>query len=143
MQELVVAQKGLEDLWASRAGDGERVWSFLGQADAALASFGFSPIQGGDAAPEAGVVLPLLDSTGRKISQLEEAISSRLEEEGRALAQVVADHMLICFQSRDPSISLEPAVQGPIERSVEATRDGIEDAARAVAERFEREPEDV
>jgi hypothetical protein len=25
MQELVVAQKGLEDLWASRAGDGQRV----------------------------------------------------------------------------------------------------------------------
>jgi uncharacterized protein (DUF3084 family) len=70
MQELVVAQNGLEDLRASRAGNGQRVWSFLGQVDAALASFGFSPIQGGDAAPEAGVVLPLLDSAGRKISQL-------------------------------------------------------------------------
>jgi uncharacterized protein (DUF3084 family) len=44
MQELVVVQKGLEDLRASRAGDGQRVWSFLGQADAALASFSFSPI---------------------------------------------------------------------------------------------------
>jgi hypothetical protein len=31
MQELVIAQKGLEDLWASRAGDGQRVWSFLGR----------------------------------------------------------------------------------------------------------------
>jgi hypothetical protein len=30
MQEVVVAQKGLEDLWVSRAGDGQRVWSFLG-----------------------------------------------------------------------------------------------------------------
>jgi hypothetical protein len=86
MQQLVVAQKGLEDLQASRAGDGQRVWSFLGQADAALASFSFSPIRGGNAAPEAGVVLPLLDSVGRKISQLEEAIDSRLKEEGRALA---------------------------------------------------------
>jgi hypothetical protein len=38
-------------------------------------------------APEAGIVLPLLDSTRRKISQLEEAIGSCLEEEGRALAQ--------------------------------------------------------
>jgi hypothetical protein len=38
----------------------------LGQADAALASFGFSPIRGGDAAPEIGVVLPLLDSAGGK-----------------------------------------------------------------------------
>jgi hypothetical protein len=56
-------------------------------------------------------VLPLLYSTGRKISQLEEAIGSRLEEEGCALAQAVADHVLMCFQSHDPSISLEPAVQ--------------------------------
>jgi hypothetical protein len=49
-------------------------------------------------APEVGVVLPLLDSVGRKISQLEEAICSRLEEEGRALAQLV-----------------ENVVQGPVE----------------------------
>jgi hypothetical protein len=56
---------------------------------------------------------------------------------------VVADHVLMCFQSRDPSISLEPTVQGPIEGSTEATRDGVEDATHAVAERFEREPEDA
>jgi hypothetical protein len=65
---LVVTYKGLEDLRASRAGDGQCVWSFLVQADAALVSFGFSPIRGGNAAPEASVVLPLLDSAGRKIS---------------------------------------------------------------------------
>jgi hypothetical protein len=93
--------------------------------------------------PKAGVILPLLDSVGREISQLEEAIGSRLEEEGRALAQAVADHTLMCFQSCDPSISLEPAVQGPVEGSAEATKDSVEDAAHAVAERFEREPEDA
>jgi hypothetical protein len=60
--------------------------------------------------PEASVVLPLLDSARRKISQLEEAIGSRLGEEGRALAQAVADHVLMCFQSRDPSSSLESVV---------------------------------
>jgi hypothetical protein len=108
-----------------------------------LTSFGFSPIRGGDAAPEASVVLPLLDSVGRKISQLEEAVGNHLEEEGRTLAQAVADHVLMCFQSRDPSISLEPAVQGSVEGSTEATRDNVEDDARAVAERFEREPEDA
>jgi hypothetical protein len=80
---------------------------------------------------------------GRKISQLEEAIDSRLEEEGRALAQAVADHVRMCFRSHDPSISLEPVVQGPIEGSTEAARDGVEDAAHAVAEWFEREPEDA
>jgi hypothetical protein len=93
--------------------------------------------------PEAGVVLPLPDSAGRKISQLEEAVGSHLEEEGRALAQAVADHMLMCFRSHDPSISLEPVVQGPIEGSVEAARDGIEEAACAVVERFKSDPVDA
>jgi hypothetical protein len=52
MQELAVARKGLEDLQAARAGDAQRVWSFLGQADAVLASFGFSPVRTGGAAPK-------------------------------------------------------------------------------------------
>jgi hypothetical protein len=51
--------------------------------------------------------------------------------------------VLMCFRSRDPGISLEPVVQGPVEGSAEATRDDIEEAARAVAERFKREPEDA
>jgi hypothetical protein len=56
---------------------------------------------------------------------------------------VVADHVLMCFWSRDLSISLEPAVQGLVKLSAEATRVGIEDAAHAIAERFKREPEDA
>jgi hypothetical protein len=55
----------------------------------------------------------------------------------------MANHVLMCFRSYDPSISLELAVQGPVEGSVEATRVGIEDAARALVERFEREPKDA
>jgi hypothetical protein len=51
--------------------------------------------------------------------------------------------VLMCFWSCDPSISLEPTVQGPVEGSAEAAKDDIEDAARVVAERFEREPEDA
>jgi hypothetical protein len=142
MQELAVARKGLEDLQASRAGGAERVWSFLGQADAVLASFGFSPVRTGGAAPEGGVAVPLLDSAGVKISQLEDAVGSRIEEEGRALAQAVAEHVLMCFRSRDPAISLEPVVQGLVEEPVEAATAGVEDAARAVADRFKRELED-
>jgi hypothetical protein len=51
--------------------------------------------------------------------------------------------VLMCFQSRDLSISLEPTVQGPIEGSAEVARVGVEDVARVVAEQFEREPEDA
>jgi hypothetical protein len=125
----------------SRAGDAQRVWSFLGQADAVLASFGSIPVRTGDAAPEGGVVVPLLESAGAKISQMENAVGSRIEEEGRALAQAVAEHVLICFRSRDPAISLEHVVQGSAEEPAEATAAGVEDAARAVADRFKREPE--
>jgi hypothetical protein len=142
MQELAVARKGLEDLQASCAGDAQRVWSFLGQADAVLASFGFSPVRTGGTALEGGVAVPLLDSVAVKISQLEDAVDSHIEEEGRALAQAVAEHVLMCFRSRDPAISLEPVVQGPVEEPAEATAAGVEDAARAVADRFKREPED-
>jgi hypothetical protein len=49
--------------------------------------------------------------------------------------------VLMCFRSRNPSISLEPTVQGSVEGFADATRDGVEDAARVVAKRFKREPE--
>jgi hypothetical protein len=51
--------------------------------------------------------------------------------------------VLMCFQSHDPSISLEPVVQGPVEGFAGAARDDVEDAAHIVAERFKREPEDA
>jgi hypothetical protein len=51
--------------------------------------------------------------------------------------------VLMCFRIRDPSISPEPVVQGPIEGSTEAARDGVEEAACAVVERFECEPKDA
>jgi hypothetical protein len=142
MQELAVARKGLEDLQASRAGDAQCVWSFLGQADAVLASFGFNPVRTGGAAPEGGAAVPLLDPATAKISQLEDAVGSRIEEEGHTLAQAVAEHVLMCFRSRDPAISMEPVVQGPAEEPAEAAAVGIEEATHTVADRFKREPED-
>jgi hypothetical protein len=141
-EELAVARKGLEDLQASHAGDAQRVWSFLGQADAVLTSFGFSPIRTGGAAPEGGVAVPLLDSAGVKISQREDAVDSCIEEEDHALAQALVEHVLMCFRSRDPAISLEPVVQGLAKEPAEAAAAGVEDVARAVADRFKREPED-
>jgi hypothetical protein len=84
----------------------------------------------------------ILDSAAAKISQLEDAVGSRIEEECRALAQVVAEHVLMCFRSRDPAISLEPVVQGPAEEPTGAAAAGVEDAACAIADRFKREPED-
>jgi hypothetical protein len=85
----------------SRAGEARRVWDFLGQTEATLVPIGFSPLCSGLPTQEVDVVLPLLDSTGAKMSQLEEVISDRLEE-GRALTKAVAEHVLLCFYSWDP-----------------------------------------
>jgi hypothetical protein len=56
---------------------------------------------------------------------------------------VVAENMLMCFWSCDPSISLEPVVQGPIGEPMKVASVSVEDVAHAVAEQFEREPEDA
>jgi hypothetical protein len=143
MRELAVAQKRLDDLQASRAGDAQQVWRFLGQTDDALALLDFSPVRTGFLAQEVGTVLPFLDSVGAKISRLEEASSNQLEVEGRILAQAVMEHMVLCFRSRDPQISLEPMLQGPAEELEEGTRAGVEEVARVVAERLERQHEDA
>jgi hypothetical protein len=36
------------------------------------------------------------------MSELEDIIASRLEVEGRILAEAVAEHVLMCFCSQDP-----------------------------------------
>jgi hypothetical protein len=137
--ELVVAQKRLEDLQASHAGEAQRVWNFLGQTDAALRPLSFSPVRTRLSTQEVGVVLPLLDSVGAKISRLMEAAGSQLEAKDRMLAQVVAEHMMMCFRSWDPQTTLEPVMQGPDEEPEEAAKTGVEEATRVVAERFERQ----
>jgi hypothetical protein len=112
-QELATAQKRLENLQVVCVGEAQKVWDFLGQAESALVPFGFSPLWSGVPVKEVNAELPLLDSAGIKMSELEDVIDSILEVEGRILAEVVAEHMLMYFHSQDPQVSLEPVVQGP------------------------------
>jgi hypothetical protein len=77
------------------------------------------------------------------MSQLEEVIGGRLEEEGHALAEVVAEHVMMCFRSRDPQVSLEPVAQGPNAEIEEAARDGVQDTVKLMAARFKHQAEDM
>jgi hypothetical protein len=88
---------------------------------------------------EVSVALPLHDITGAKMLKLQEVIDDQLEAEDRALAKVVAEYALTCFWIRDPQISLEPVVQGPIMKMEEATRADVKDAAKLVADLFEHQ----
>jgi hypothetical protein len=56
---------------------------------------------------EVSTVLPMLESTGAKMQSLEEVADEQLEAEGRTLVEKVAEHVLTCFLSQDPNMSLE------------------------------------
>jgi hypothetical protein len=54
--------------------------------------------------------------------RLEEVIGDQLEVEGCILAEKVAEHVLTCFWSRDPIVSLDPVTFGPAAETEEASR---------------------
>jgi hypothetical protein len=106
-------------------GETQKVWDFLGQAESALVPFGFSPLRSRVPTQEVSAELPLLDSAGAKMLELEDAVANRLEAEGRILEEAVAEHVLLCLRSQDPQVSLEPVVQGPAEQIPEAAQVGV------------------
>jgi hypothetical protein len=50
---------------------------------------------------EVSAELPLLDSAGVKMWELENVVDNRLEAAGRILAEVVTEQVLMCFYSQD------------------------------------------
>jgi hypothetical protein len=99
--------------------------------------FSFSPIRSEELAREVSSVLPALESVGAKMLRLEEVIIDQLEAVGHVLVEKVAEHMLTCFRSRDPIISLDPVALRPITETEEAARGSVHEAAKAVAARFQ------
>jgi hypothetical protein len=102
MQELAIAQKRSDDLQAARVGEAQKVWDFLGQAESALVPFGFSPLRSEVPVQEVSAKLLLLDSTGAKMSELEDVVAIWLEAKGRILAEAVVEHVLLFFHNHDP-----------------------------------------
>jgi hypothetical protein len=64
-------------------------------------------------------------------------------EEGRTLAEAVEGHVLLCFHSQDPQVSLEPVALSPIAEIEEAVQAGVQDTVKLVAARFECQTENV
>jgi hypothetical protein len=50
----------------------------------------------------------------------------------------VVDHVLTCFQSHDPTVSLTPVLEGPVPEAEAAARERIQEVVEIVASRFER-----
>jgi hypothetical protein len=68
--------------------------------------------------------------------EAEEVICDQLEVEGRVLAEKVVEHVLTCFRSWDPIVSLDPVVLGLIVGTKGVASSDVEDTAKIVAARF-------
>jgi hypothetical protein len=61
-----------------------------------------------------------------------------LQAKGTQLAHAVAEHVLVCYRSRDAAFPLDVVTSGPVEETVEAAGAdaSLQEAAKAVASRF-------
>jgi hypothetical protein len=86
--------------------------------------------------------LPVLDSTADHLRCLDQILGARLEAEGSSLCRAVIEYILTCFRSHDPTISLEPVIDGLVADTEDAAQEGVQDTVELVAERFQRDPAD-
>jgi hypothetical protein len=103
---------------------------------------GMSPIPVSELPTSISDVLQVLDSTVDRLRRLDQILGARLEAEGGRLCRVVIEYILTCFWSHDPTISLEPVIDGPVADTEDVTREGVQDAIELVAERFQWDPAD-
>jgi hypothetical protein len=83
----------------------------------------------------------VLETAAERLQRLESTLVAHLESEGRELARIVVDHILTCFWSHDPAISLTPVHEGPVPEAEAAAWEGVQEVVEIVASRFERNVE--
>ena len=136
-----VAAKKTEEVRALERSGLQRLISWAGEANSALVPFGLSPIQPPSSPSTLSDAFPVLDAAAERLRRLDQVVGDRLEAEGRELAQAVAEHVLTCFRSHDPSIPLEPVILGAVAATEDEARQGVQGVARMVAAQFDRNPQ--
>ena len=141
LKQDAVLQAVAEDREQMRAGL-QRIADWAGEASSALVPLGLSPIQVTEPPSTIADALPVLDSAVERLRRLDSTLGERLETEGRELCRAVAEHLLVCFRSHDPTIFLDPVIAGPVEGEEAAARESVQEVVAAVAARFQRAPAD-
>jgi hypothetical protein len=137
LQVLEHREAEVEGLLAEQCTGVQRIAKWVGEESTTLEPLGLSLIQVAEAPSSIGSILPALDSTAEHLQCLESTLVVRLESEGWELARMVVDHVLTCFWSHDPTISLTPVLMGPVLEAEATAREGIQEAVEIVASRFE------
>jgi hypothetical protein len=99
-----------------------------------------SPIPVSELPTSISNALPVLNSTVDRLRRLDQILGARLETEGGRICRAVIEYILTCFQSHDPTISLESVIAGPVADTEDAAQEGVQDTVALVAERFQRDP---
>jgi hypothetical protein len=131
----------VEGLLAERSAGIDWLTRWVGAVNPLLEALGANPIWVPQAPSPFGAALQLLDSTARRLQDVEADIQDLLETEGRAVARGMAEYILTSFRSHDPAIQLTPVLVGPLWATAAAAREGVQEAADMVAARARRRPE--
>jgi hypothetical protein len=120
-----------------RAGSG-RLTRWVGTVNPLLEALGANPIWVLEAPSPFSAALQLLDSTARRLQDVEAGMQDLLEIEGQIVARGMAEYILTSFWSHDPSIQLTPVLVGPLRATADAAREGVQEAVDMVAARLRR-----
>jgi hypothetical protein len=131
----------VEGLLAEQRAGIDRLTRWVGAVNPLLEALGANPIWVPEAPSPFGAALQLLDSTARRLQDVEGGIRDLLETEGRAVARGMAEYILTSFRSHDPAVQLTPVLVGPLRATAAAAREGVQEAVDMVAARLRRRPE--
>jgi hypothetical protein len=131
----------VEGLLAEQRAGINRLTRWVGAVNPLLEALGANPIWVLEAPSPFGATLQLLDSTARRLQDVEAGIQDLLEIEGRVVAREMAEYILTSFRSHDPAIQLTPILVGPLRTTAAAAREGVQEAVDMVAARLRRRPE--
>jgi chromosome segregation ATPase len=131
----------VEGLLAEQHAGANRLTRWVGTVNPLLEALGANPIWVPEAPSPYGAALQLLDSTARRLQDAEAGLQELLEAEGRAVARAMAEYILTSFRSHDPAVQLTPVLVGPLQATVAAAREGVQEAVDLVAARLRRRPE--
>jgi hypothetical protein len=114
LEALKHREAEVEELLAEQRTGVQRITKWVDEASTTLEPLRLSPIHVAEAPSSISSVHPELDSAAERLQRLESSLLACLEAKGRELAQMVVDHVLTCFRSHDPAISLTPVLEGPL-----------------------------
>jgi hypothetical protein len=117
-----------------------RVARWVEEVNPTLETLGLPQIRAAEAPSTLVAALQPLDSANEQLRELVAIVADRLESEGLAVARVAAEHVLTCFRSHDPAVSLSPVLLGPLEEAAAAAQEGVQEAVDIVVSRLERHP---